>query len=451
MTAHSNPGFNRRSFLAGTGASTLAVALSGCGQPSAAEGTSDTADLSTLDLASASWEQIGDLFPLTRDYVYMVSLLLASHPKPVQDEIDRISRAMNENPALYLREHYRSAHAATREACAAFLGARPEDVALTDSTTMSIGVIYGGLQLSADDDILSSTHDHNATYEALRLAGLRTGASYRRIPLYETGRNTSTKDIVDRVIKALEPNTKVVALTWVHSSSGAKLPVRAIADALAVANQRRAQPARLFIDGVHGFGVENFEIADLGCDAFMAGCHKWIWGPRGTGLAWGNDNAWELVQPTITAFESGVQDAFLYGGTPDDVPMAWRITPGGFHSFENRWALPKAFEMHQQIGRQRIADRIHEFTRHMVQELDKMPHVTLHTPLDESLQSGLACFEVEGFSNTETIRHLLDQGVIGSNTPYNPTLARLTPAVTNTEADVEQALKKVAEMKGQQA
>ena len=401
MTANPTPGFNRRSFLAGTGASTLALALSGCEQPSAARSVSGSTDLASLDLANASWEQIRDLFPLTRDYVYMVNLLLTSHPKPVQDEIDRISNAMNENPALYLLEHYRTDHAATREACAGFLGARAEDIALTDSTTMGIGVMYGGLQLSAGDDILSSTHEHNASYEALRLAGLRTGASYRRIPLYETGRNTSTKDIVDRVITALKPNTKVVALTWVHSSTGTKLPVRAIADALAVANKSRAQPARLFIDGVHGFGVENFEIADLGCDAFMAGCHKWIWGPRGTGLAWGNDNVWEMVQPTMTAFESGVQDAFLYGGTPDEVPMAWRITPGGFHSFENRWALPKAFEMHEQIGRQRIQDRIHTFTRHMVKELDKMSHVTVHTPLDESLQSGLACFEVEGFSNTE--------------------------------------------------
>ena len=43
----------------------------------------------------------------------------------------------------------------------------------------------------------------------------------------------------------------------------------------------------LCVDGVHGFGVEETSPAELGCDLFAAGCHKWLFGPRGTGLLWG--------------------------------------------------------------------------------------------------------------------------------------------------------------------
>ena len=32
---------------------------------------------------------------------------------------------------------------------------------------------------------------------------------------------------------------------------------------------------------------------------FVAGCHKWLWGPRGTGLVWAKPAAWERMSPVI--------------------------------------------------------------------------------------------------------------------------------------------------------
>ena len=36
------------------------------------------------------------------------------------------------------------------------------------------------------------------------------------------------------------------------------------------------------------------------------------------------------------------------------------MTPGGFHSFEHRWALAEAFAFHRAIGKRRVADRTRE-------------------------------------------------------------------------------------------
>lgn len=68
-----------------------------------------------------------------------------------------------------------------------------------------------------------------------------------------------------------------------HSSTGLKMPVRRIADALAEINAGRSEADRvlLVVDGVHGFGVEDETVAQMGCDFFVAGTHKWIFGPRG--------------------------------------------------------------------------------------------------------------------------------------------------------------------------
>ena len=67
---------------------------------------------------------------------------------------------------------------------------------------------------------------------------------------------------------------------------------------LSLATSRERQDAlRREAAWMHGFGVEDATMADLGCDVFVAGCHKWIFGPRGTGLVWAKKEAWERMRP----------------------------------------------------------------------------------------------------------------------------------------------------------
>src|SRR5262249_39778478 len=144
---------------------------------------------------------------------------------------------------------------------------------------------------------------------------------------------------------------------WVHSGTGVKLPLRALADVVAKANAKRdaATRALLVVDGVHGFGNQDFEAGDLGCDFFIAGCHKWIFGPRGTGLVWARPDAWSATKPIIPSMDPMWRKEPL-----DQMPAAAYLTPGGFHSFEHRWALAAAFEMHQRLGKAKVAARVAE-------------------------------------------------------------------------------------------
>ena len=70
-------------------------------------------------------------------------------------------------------------------AAADYLGVDPTEIALTDSTTMGLGLLYGGLALQQDQQTLTTTHDHYSTDVSLRLRAERTGATVRRISLYE--------------------------------------------------------------------------------------------------------------------------------------------------------------------------------------------------------------------------------------------------------------------------
>ena len=58
-----------------------------------------------------------------------------------------------------------------------YLDADPAQIALTDSTTMGLGIVYGGLRLRPDQQVLTTEHDFYSTHESLRLTAERTGAT----------------------------------------------------------------------------------------------------------------------------------------------------------------------------------------------------------------------------------------------------------------------------------
>ena len=179
-----------------------------------------------------------------------------------------------------------------------------------------------GLPLREGDEILTTTHDHYVHHESIRLATGRCGATWRKIPLFDSYDSISPDEMAERIHKAIGPNTRAVGVTWVHSSSGLRLPIARIAEALADVNRNRDEKDRvlLIVDGVHGLGVEDPKITALGCDAFAAGTHKWLFGPRGTGFIWAKPEVWRRMRPVIPSFNS------------PDLFAAWEqehVRPGG--------------------------------------------------------------------------------------------------------------------------
>jgi selenocysteine lyase/cysteine desulfurase len=399
------------------------------------------ANLAAATTRFDDWSSIRDQFNLSREYVHLALLYLASHPKPVRDAIERHRQGFDQDPVGYHHVNSENEERGAREAAARYFHVQPDEVALTDSTTMGLGLVYGAFVLKPGQEILSTAHDHYSTQEALRLRADRTGASVRRIKLYEKLDAVSEDEIVGNIVKALTPKTRLLAVTWVHSSTGLKLPVRKIADALAEANAKRDEGDRvlLAVDGVHAVGVEKESVADLHCDFLIAGCHKWLFGPRGTGIILGSPVAWKAVQPVIPSF-SKAYGRWMEGVLPNDVPRPQLVSPGGFHSFEHRWSLRHAFEFHEQIGRERITTHIHDLNRHCKEELRKLPNVTLHTPMGESLSSGLVCFDVKNVSAEDVVKRLGERKIIASVTPYATKYARFSTALLNSPSDIETAL-----------
>lgn len=384
-------------------------------------------------------------FPLAPDLIHLAGFFLASHPTPVRQAIERHRAGLDADPIGYWLAHEKKQEAAVLQAAAGYLGVEPTEIALTDSTTMGLGLLYGGLTLNRGQEILTTTHDHYSTETSLRLRAERTGATVRRISLYEDLRRATQESLVHALAKEIRPQTRIVAATWVHSSTGLKLPIAEMARAIQKLNASRAEEDRVMfcVDGVHALGVEDFRLREVGCDFLIAGTHKWLFGPRGTGLVWGHPRAWPIANAIIPTFDSEAYDVWMKVIPPRPLPPSVYMTPGGFHSFEHRWALDQAFIFHQTLGKSRVTKRIHELNDQLKQGLKTMRHVTLHTPLSRELSAGIVCFEIAGFSPDQVVAELRRRSVVASVTPYATQYARVAPGLLNTPAEIETVLKEI--------
>ena len=424
---------SRRALL-GAGLAGGAVVLAGCDSDEdpapAASSTSPSASPAEPTFDPQDWESVRAQFPLDPAMAQFAAFVLSPHTKVLDAAIAgyRDELGVDTEKALIAgidRE------AAVRDAAAAYHGGAAEQYALTDSTTMGLGLMYGGLDLGPGDDVLTTTHDFFSTEDSLRLLRRRTGASVQRVTLYDDPATATVDEMIGRLAAGITPRTKVVALTWVHSSTGVRVPVAEICAALDGLSKVPRGQYVVCVDGVHGFSAVDADLPDLGCDFLSSGTHKWLFGPRGTGVLWGRD--FTPLREVIPTFS-------------DPSSPAGRLTPGGYHSFEHRWAAADAFGFMSAIGRDRLVARTAEQATRLKEGLSGVGGVTLKTPMSADLSAGIVCFDVAGQRPPDFVFKLRDAGVIGSPTPYATSYVRLGPSLATNPDQVDQAIEAVTSL-----
>ena len=154
---------------------------------------------------------------------------------------------------LALRDRQRAAYAGV-------VGARPEDVALTTSTSEGMVRVLAGLGLRAGQEIVTSDAEHPGLLGPLAAAREHLGVRVRAVPL---------ADVAD----AVGPETALVACSHVGWLRGDLAP--AALGELEIP---------VLLDGAQGAGAIPVDVRALGCAFYAAAGQKWLCGPIGTGL-----------------------------------------------------------------------------------------------------------------------------------------------------------------------
>jgi selenocysteine lyase/cysteine desulfurase len=226
------------------------------------------------------------------------------------------------------------------------------------------------------------------------------------------------------------------------------LPLDKISDIVVEENRKRDFSNRLIwtIDACHGLGNQDINLSKIACDFFVSGTHKWLFGPRGTGILFGRKSAWNQIVPTVPSFSKECYRTWRGQDMSSEITFAHALSPGGFHSYELWWSLPEAFEFMESIGKLNIQKRTEELNTMLKLGISDISDVKLITPIDTSLSAGINCIEIGNLTSDELVEKLLQKNIVSSSGPYRKSYARLTPCILNTEDEVISTLDALKEI-----
>jgi L-cysteine/cystine lyase len=147
---------------------------------------------------------------------------------------------------------------------AALIGVPAEQVALTTSTTNGCNIVLAGLGLGPEDEVVTTDEEHFGLLGPLHTAGVRVRVAATR--------GLESEHALERLLAAVGPRTKLLALSHVSWVTGNVLPI---------AELKRETDLPLLVDGAQSGGA--IEVDATPYDYYTVSGQKWPCGPDSTG------------------------------------------------------------------------------------------------------------------------------------------------------------------------
>jgi selenocysteine lyase/cysteine desulfurase len=334
------------------------------------------------------WEEIRKLYEFEDRFIMMNNGTLGPMPRSVFNTLMRYFRVQVSNP--YDGYNFLPAiRESLRTKLAAFVGASPDEVAITSNTTEGLNFVINGLDLKAGDEVLMSNLEHPGHIGPWKLKEKRAGIVIKEVPLSATTK--SVDEIVGAFAAAITPKTRIISISHTVFITGLIMPLKELS--------QLAHDKGLLIlaDSAHGIGMLDLDMKALGIDFFASSPYKWLGAPTGVGLLYVRKEALDKVYPTVVS--SGWETN----------PAASKLDPSGQRSDAVLYALDEALNFNSRIGKSRIERRIKVLAARLKQELAKIPGVKVHTPVDPYISAGLTAFSMGGSFEARLVNYLREK------------------------------------------
>lgn len=213
-----------------------------------------------------TFEQARARFPLLKRVAYLNAGTFGPLAQGTIDAVDAQQRADLESGRAGSDwfEDVLAARERVREALAAEVGVRPEQVALTRSTTDGINIVVGGLRLGPDDEVVTTDVEHFGLIGPLVASGARIRIARLR--------DSAADEAFERIRGQVSPRTRLLALSAVSWLTGNVLPAAELREATGI-------PA--LVDGAQSVGAVPVDAQAV--DFTTISGQKWLCGPDATG------------------------------------------------------------------------------------------------------------------------------------------------------------------------
>ena len=362
----------------------------------------------------------------------------ASAQKP-QAVIDAVTQAYSmEYANVHRGLHYLSNLAtdhyeAVRGKIARFLGAQEDEIVLTTGSTLGINLVsyaWGAPNLQPGDEIVLSVMEHHANIVPWHFLRERQGVVLKWVDIEADGSLDP-----QRVIEAIGPRTKLVALTQMSNVLGTVVDVATICAAA------RARGVATLIDGSQAAVHMPIDVHSIGCDFYAITGHK-LYGPTGSGALYVRKERADQMRPFLGGgdmIREVAQDAISYA----EAPLKFEA---GTPSIVATIGLGAALDYMTGLGLDAIAAHEHDLRDYARERLRGLNWLDLQG--DAPGKGAIFSFTMQGGAHPHDISTVIDRKGVAVRAGHHcaqPLMTRLGVTATcrasfalyNTRAEVD--------------
>jgi isopenicillin-N epimerase len=265
-------------------------------------------------------------------------------PRTVLDVQTEWRARMEREPVHFFTRELEPALDEVRSVVATFVRCYAEDLAFVPNATTGVSSVLGSLAWSAGDELLTTDHAYNAVKNALDHTAARSGA--RVVTVAVPFPCTSPGEVVERVLSAVTPRTRLAVLDHITSPTALVLPIAELVREL------EARGVDTLVDGAHAPGQLDLDLRTLGAAYYTGNFHKWCCTPKGAALLYVRRDRRAQVHPLVTSHGAsalrrdrsrfhlefdwtGTQDPSAVLSVPAALSFLSKLLPGGWEALRD--------------------------------------------------------------------------------------------------------------------
>jgi len=337
----------------------------------------------TESTTSDYWAVIRNQFLVKDGFIYLNNSTLGRSPKSV---IESIIESTYELEEVVKTGHHQIEN--IRQNISYFFGAKPKEIAFTRNATEGMNIVAQGIGLKKDDEIVLTTHEHVGGSMPWISAANKVGAKIILVDLDLKGQLN-----FDRIIAAVSSKTKVVVFSHVTCTNGMVLPAKRIV--------ARCKELSIYscIDGAQAAGMISLDLNDIDSDFYTTCGHKWLFGPKGTGLL-------HIAERNLNALDTDYVGAYsneLFDQKTGLLELKEEASryEYGTRNYSLLVGLNTAIEFIKEIGIDKLRARGAELAMLLRTKLNEVEGIEVLTPTPGPYSASIVTFKIKDRSYIE--------------------------------------------------
>ncbi len=362
---------------------------------------------------SSFWQKIRSDFPITKRTVYLDHASAGPVPRPVAEAYQRYAQTHLERADASWPEWVVQREQVRRQA-AAFINAKPEEIAFTTSTSHGMNLIAE--LLAGEGKVLTNT----AEFPSTTLPWL-----WRKADLVWQ-KDEDGRVLLEGLKKKLTPGVRTVAASWVQYASGYRQDLETLG--------RLKKGRYLVVNATQGLGALQADVEKWQADFLCTNSYKWLMAGYGCGLLYVREKWLKKFKPQGAGWRS-----MQHPERMDNRKLDLRSDAGryewGCPGFPVIFALGAALKYLKDIGMERIEKRVLELSAFAQERLSAAGFEVISAP---EARSAITVFR---YPNAQrAAKKLLARGIYVS--ARGPGL-RVAPHFYNTFEEIDVFIQKL--------